>query len=101
MLSWLHVMQVEADADLAERACTPLRPAYAQDVRDAALVAANATDKLLTENVTFFGSATQVGHPTGLPGLPPPRLRLPLCCLCAAVHSQRHAVPAAGAPPHS
>ena len=58
-------------------------------------------DTLLTENVTFFGSATQVGHPTGLPGLPPPRLRLPLCCLCAAVHSQRHAVPAAGAPPHS
>ena len=54
-------MQVKADAELEERACTPLRPAYAQDVRDPAVVAANATDKLLSENVTFFGSATQVG----------------------------------------
>lgn len=47
--------QGEADPDLDERSCTPLRPAYASDLRDASLEAAGATDKLLQEPVTFIG----------------------------------------------
>lgn len=44
-----------ADPDLEERACTPLRPAYAADLRDESLAAAGAADKLTSEPVTFIG----------------------------------------------
>lgn len=51
-------MQSAFDPRLASKACIPLRPAYAADLRDKALAAAGAADKVLTSNVSFLGAAT-------------------------------------------
>lgn len=45
---------------LTEGACTPLRPPYAADLRDEALIAANAQGKAFFQQVGFGGSTTQV-----------------------------------------
>ena len=75
------MVQVAADADLQERACTPLRPGYAQDVRDAALAAANATDKLVSKDVTFSTPDSQAGYPALM------RLHLRGPCAATAQHA--------------
>ena len=51
---------------IAERACTPLRPGYAADLRDANIAAANATAKLTSINLAYGGLNFNV-TPPGLP----------------------------------
>lgn len=46
-------LQAPADVRPQEQGCTPLRPSYAPDLRDEALLAANATAFLTSSLVNF------------------------------------------------
>lgn len=54
--------EADPDPDVMQRACTPLRPGYAPDLRDAALAEHDATELVITQEMgfTFPGSVSGV-----------------------------------------
>ena len=55
--------------DIKPRSCTPLRPAYAADMRDEAIKAAGATDKIFRDPSMTFGLNLTSGCSIGGQGL--------------------------------
>lgn len=48
-----YLQEAPAHPSPEQRACTPLRPSYAPDLRDDSLLTHNATDKLVYQNMAF------------------------------------------------